>query len=98
MRAALLMITFILAFVFTHAPQPIVAADKPAREEAVELTEPGEEIIHRVIKIEGSLEKPRTIFIVPKANLAESYHMRKGFDEQLLEPLPPDTFEEIIVK
>ena len=47
-------------------------------------------IITRVIKIEGSVEKPRVIFIVPKARLWRAHITDKDFTEELLRPRRPD--------
>ena len=47
-------------------------------------------IITRVIKIEGSVEKPRVIFIVPKARLWRAHITDKDFTEELLRPIRPD--------
>jgi hypothetical protein len=47
-------------------------------------------IITRVIKIEGSVEKPRVIFIVPKARLWRAHIIDKDFTEELLRPIRPD--------
>ncbi len=47
-------------------------------------------IVERVIKIEGSVEKPRVIFIVPKARLWRAHITDKDFTEELLRPIRPD--------
>lgn len=45
-----------------------------------------QEIISRTIRIEGSPEKPRVIFIVPKARLWDGNISHKSFLKELLEP------------
>lgn len=47
-------------------------------------------IINRTIKIEGSVEKPRTIFIVPKALLWKEDIAGKRFVDELLKPVYPE--------
>ena len=47
-------------------------------------------IINRTIKIEGSVEKPRTIFIVPKAILWKEDISSMSFIDELLEPVYPE--------
>ncbi|MBI5875089.1 MAG: hypothetical protein HZB81_04480 [Deltaproteobacteria bacterium] len=48
-----------------------------------------QEIITRTIRIEGSPEKPRVIFIVPKARLWDVNISHKSFLKELLEPAYP---------
>lgn len=48
-----------------------------------------QEIISRTIRIEGSPEKPRVIFIVPKARLWDVNISHKSFLKELLEPAYP---------
>jgi hypothetical protein len=50
----------------------------------------GPVIIERVIKVEGSTEKPRTIFIVPKAKLWDDDITNKSLMKEFLEPELPD--------
>lgn len=47
-------------------------------------------IVERVIRIEGSIEKPRVIFIVPKARLWRADITEKDFTEELLRPMRPN--------
>lgn len=49
-----------------------------------------QEIISRTIRIEGSPEKPRVIFIVPKARVWDSDIAHKSFLRELLEPAYPE--------
>jgi hypothetical protein len=51
------------------------------------------DITERVIKIEGSLERPRTLFIVPRARLWKGDLLDKSFRERLLDPLFPESIE-----
>ena len=58
----------------------------------------GPQIIERVIKIEGMLEKPRVIFIVPRARLWKEYIFRKSFVRNLMEPVHPPNFPFSVVE
>ncbi|MCK4738819.1 MAG: hypothetical protein KAT46_02620 [Deltaproteobacteria bacterium] len=46
-------------------------------------------VIQRVIKIEGSIEKPRTIFILPRAKLWGGSVLEKSFRQEFLTPIFP---------
>lgn len=49
-------------------------------------------IIERIIKIEGTIEKPRVIFIVPRAKLwRKNMYLTKSFDVEMLEPEYPES-------
>ncbi len=48
------------------------------------------EIIERIVKVEGSVEKPRVIFIVPRARLWRPWIDRKSFIPNILNPVYPD--------
>lgn len=53
------------------------------------------EITERIIEIKGTLEKPRVIFIVPKARLqkevrSEEEHLKKSFVSDILKPVYPE--------
>ncbi|MEK6531599.1 MAG: hypothetical protein AABZ23_03790 [Deltaproteobacteria bacterium] len=48
-----------------------------------------QEIIERVIKIEGTIEKPRVIFIVPRARLWRDEFLKKSFLQDILKPVYP---------
>ncbi|MCK5237349.1 MAG: hypothetical protein KAR06_10215 [Deltaproteobacteria bacterium] len=54
-------------------------------------------IIQRVIKIEGAVEKPRTIFILPKADFFEETYLKRSFEDELLEPLGPEHVRDLIL-
>lgn len=47
------------------------------------------EITERIIKIKGSLDKPRVIFIVPRANLWKKNVFKKNFIKDILKPVYP---------
>jgi hypothetical protein len=49
-----------------------------------------DKIIERVIKIEGSVEKPRVIFIVPRAKLWKDDFLKKSFLPDILKPVYPE--------
>lgn len=59
-----------------------VAADMEASGEKDVITE-------RVIRIEGTVEKPRVIFIVPKAKLWSGSITDKSYRDEFLKPLYP---------
>lgn len=48
------------------------------------------DIVSRTIRIEGSPEKPRVIFIVPKAKVWDNSVARRSFLKELLEPASPE--------
>ena len=48
-------------------------------------------VIQRIIRIEGTLEKPRVIFIVPRSRLWRGDFMDKSFINDILKPVRPDT-------
>ncbi len=47
-------------------------------------------VVERVIKIEGVLEKPRVIFIVPRAKLWKEGTGGKSFLSDILTPVYPE--------
>jgi len=50
------------------------------------------EIIERIIRIEGTIEKPRVLFIVPRAVLwRQDRHRKKSFVTEILEPVYPES-------
>ena len=53
--------------------------------------------MERVIRIEGTVEKPRVIFIVPKAKLWSGSITDKSYRDEFLKPLYPGdaAFKEI---
>lgn len=75
-RAFISVIIALAIMAFGHAK---IAAGETGRDEVIE----------RVIKIEGSLEKPKVMFIVPKANLWRKKAMDKSFREEFLKPVYP---------
>jgi hypothetical protein len=83
----------ILSIITASASMTFLSVPARSSEEA-ETKKDERKIIERVIKIEGSPEKPRTIFIVPKARLWDSDISKKSFREVFLEPvLPGPTFK-----
>lgn len=57
------------------------------------------EITERIIEIKGTLERPRVIFIVPKARLqkearAEEEALKKSFVSDILKPVYPEFLKE----
>ncbi len=48
------------------------------------------DVVSRVIRIEGSVEKPRVIFIVPRSRLWRGGFLNKSFKEDILRPVYPD--------
>ena len=69
----------------------------PYRSLAAEAADEKYAITERVIKIEGTLEKPRVIFIVPKAKLWSGNITDKSYRDEFLKPLYPGdaAFKEI---
>lgn len=69
---------------------PCLAAEPEAEEK---------EITERIIEIKGTLEKPRVIFIVPKARLqkearTEEEQLKKSFVSDILKPVYPEFLKE----
>jgi hypothetical protein len=54
---------------------------------SMKYTEP--EIIERIITIEGSIEKPRVIFIIPRTKVWKEDLSRKSFINDTLRPVYP---------
>ncbi len=50
------------------------------------------QITERTIKIEGTVEKPRVLFIVPRARIWKDYSFHKSFYEDILTPVYPEGF------
>lgn len=67
----------------------LIVSLAPCRSLAVETTDGKDVIIERVIKIEGTVEKPRVIFIVPKAKLWSGNITDKRYRDEFLKPLYP---------
>lgn len=81
---------FICLAIFLAYALNASAAD-PETEEA--------EITERIIEIKGTLEKPRVIFIVPKARLqkearTEEEALKKSFVSDILKPVYPEFLKE----
>lgn len=50
-----------------------------------------EQVIERVIKIEGTVEKPRVLFIVPRSRVWKEEPFKKSFIKDILKPVYPET-------
>ena len=50
------------------------------------------QITERTIKIEGTVEKPRVLFIVPRARIWKEFSFHKSFHEEILTPVYPEGF------
>ncbi|MEK6726685.1 MAG: hypothetical protein AABY54_09090 [Deltaproteobacteria bacterium] len=57
-----------------------------------------EEIVERIIKVEGSLERPRVIFILPRAKLWKEDLSKRSFVGEILESVYPETVIEDILR
>ncbi len=85
----------IVSFLLVHFLYlPGLAAEPEAEEK---------EITERIIEIKGTLEKPRVIFIVPKARLqkearAEEEALKKSFVSDILKPVYPEFLKEEGIK
>lgn len=69
----------LVSLVFTHvyaANKPITRGDEPI-------------VVEHVIKVEGSVEKPRVIFIIPRSKLWRDDIFRKSFIVDILRPIYP---------
>lgn len=82
----------ITAFAFAF----LLAASYPLMAAETEKTDT-EGVIHRTITIEGEVDKPRTIFIVPKARFfGGGDYLNKSYRDRLLEPLRPESTKDIL--
>jgi len=50
-----------------------------------------QQIIERIIKIEGTIERPRVLFILPRARIWREDPLRKSFFDDILKPVYPET-------
>lgn len=74
---------YLLSAIFFH----ILLAQAHSQE--VKPNEP--EVTERTIKIEGTIERPRVIFIVPRARLRKDGEtVKKSFIEDILKPVYPE--------
>lgn len=80
-RIYLTAIAFCLAIIYIH----ICNANYAAAEDTAE-----PKILERTIKIQGTVEKPRVIFIVPRTKLWKSEVMKKRFINDILQPVYPE--------
>lgn len=48
------------------------------------------QIIERIIKIEGTIERPRVLFILPRARIWRDDPLRKSFFDDILKPVYPE--------
>ena len=73
----------LLSSVFCLTVTPVYAANKPITR--------GDEpaVVEHVIKVEGSVEKPRVIFIIPRSKLWRDDIFRKSFIVDILRPIYP---------
>lgn len=58
--------------------------------------EPEVEVVERIIKVEGTLERPRVIFILPRGKLWREDLSRRSFVEEMLEQVYPESVMEEI--
>lgn len=58
--------------------------------------EPEIEVVERIIKVEGTLERPRVIFILPRGKLWREDLSRRSFVEEMLEQVYPESVMENI--
>lgn len=47
-------------------------------------------VVQRIIRIEGSVEKPRVLFIVPRSRLWRGGFLNKSFKDDILSPVYPE--------
>lgn len=66
----------------------------PAQLRAAETGKESErpKIIERIIKIEGTIEKPRVMFILPRARIWKEDPLRKSFYDDIIKPVYPEAF------
>ncbi|VAV83618.1 hypothetical protein MNBD_DELTA01-2129 [hydrothermal vent metagenome] len=47
-------------------------------------------VVERIIRVEGSVEKPRVLFIVPRSKLWRGGFLNKSFKDDIMMPVYPD--------
>jgi len=47
-------------------------------------------VVERIIRVEGSVEKPRVLFIVPRSKLWRGGFLNKSFKDDIMTPVYPD--------
>ncbi len=47
-------------------------------------------VVERIIRVEGSVEKPRVLFIVPRSRLWRGGFLNKSFKDDIMAPVYPD--------
>lgn len=71
----------------------VVFLDKAAAQFVETNKEPEQpQIIERIIKIEGTVEKPRVLFIISRARIWKEDPMGKSFFDDILKPVHPEMF------
>lgn len=85
MRKCITAFLIFLAVSLIYSTKGVAAEPEPAEEEVTE----------RIIEIKGTLEKPRVIFIVPKARLkkevrSEEEPLKRSFVSEILKPVYPE--------
>lgn len=58
--------------------------------------EPEPQVVERVIKVEGALERPRVIFILPRGRLWKEDLSKRSFIGEMLEQVYPESVMEDI--
>lgn len=64
--------------------------DPPAAQAVETNKRPDPQIIERIIKIEGTIERPRVLFILPRARIWRDDPLRKSFFDDILKPVYPE--------
>ncbi len=83
MKRQLILVSIVaLMVVFTASSVAFARSSSKLRHEP--------DVVSRVIRIEGSVEKPRVIFIVPRSRLWRGGFLNKSFKEDILRPVYPD--------
>ena len=80
----------IVVFIMAILSGAAVAAEEKAKVEVVE-TAPDAE---RVIKIEGTVEQPRVLFVVPRSRIWDDDFFNKSFIPATLKPVYPEALIE----
>ncbi len=87
-RLLIAVVSMLLLAASTYGADKFIVPQKAA--------EPEPEVVERIIKVEGALERPRVIFILPRGKLWREDLSRRSFVGEMLEQVYPESVIEEI--
>jgi hypothetical protein len=87
---------FFISFIFVVAPLAAVvflltfASPASAKRGFRSKLEHEPVVVQRIIRVEGMVEKPRVLFIVPRSKLWRGGFLNKSFKDDILSPVYPE--------